>query len=48
MDIKKFDTSLKQEIPELKQNPFINKDDIENVVKSLTQTISKAINYATP
>jgi hypothetical protein len=32
MDIKKFDTSLKQEIPELKQNPFINKDDIENVV----------------
>jgi hypothetical protein len=48
MDIKAFDTSLKQEIPKLEQNPLINRDDIEKIVKGLTQAISKAIDCATP
>jgi Endonuclease-reverse transcriptase len=48
MDIEAFDTSLKQEISELEQNPFINRDDIEKIVEGLTQAISKAIDCATP
>jgi hypothetical protein len=43
-----FDTSLKQEIPKLEQNPLTNKDNIGKIVEGLTQAISKAIDYATP
>jgi hypothetical protein len=48
MDIKAFDTSLKQELPELEQNPLTNRDVIEKIVEGLTQAISKAIDCATP
>jgi hypothetical protein len=48
MDVETFDKSLKQKMPELKQNPLTDKNRIEKTVEGLTQAINKAVNCATP
>jgi hypothetical protein len=48
MDVEAFDKSLKQEMPELEQNPLTDRDGIEKTVEGLTQAINKAVDCATP